>query len=454
MKRRLFTQSLLAAPLLNLHAAGGGLRIATFEVDVTPPLESPLCHGNVTPARQIVTPLLARGIVILGAGGPIVLCAMDWVALANASNVTIRESIAKAVGTTSDRVAVHTVHQHDAPGSDLDTERLLAEHGLGGRFSNAALDRRMFQAIADAAHDCMTEAASVTEAGFGSGRVDKVASNRRVPGPDGKVAFARMSASRHPQAATAAEGTIDPLVRLVSFWQGERPLAALSYYATHPMSYYGKGGVNWDFIGGARALMDKAVPGVRFIHFNGAGGNITAGKYNDGNPENRPVLADRVFAGMKAAWDSQKKQPVTAADLEWRVKPVALPVRHPDGEQRLLAVLADAKMPFAQRAFAARDVVFIRRMAAGGTLPLGNLRIGSAHILHMPAELFVEYQLAAQRMRPDDFVAMAAYGDNAPSYIGTEIAYTQGGYEVGDHVSRVSPAVEKVLLEALRGLLA
>lgn len=454
MNRRLLTKCLLASPLLNLRAAEGGLRIATFEADVTPPLESPLCHGNVTAAEQIITPLLARGLVILGAGSPIVLCALDWVALANASHLTIRETIAKAVGTTSDRVAVHTVHQHDAPGSDLDTERLLAEHGLGGRFSNAPLDQRVFQVIADAARECLPRAESVTHVGFGLGKVEKVASNRRVLGPDGKVAFARMSASKHPQAATAPEGTIDPLVRLVTFWQGERPLAALSYYATHPMSYYGKGGVNWDFIGAARALMDKTVPGVRFIHFNGAGGNITAGKYNDGSPENRPMLAGRVFAGMKAAWESQKKQPVTAADLEWRVKPVALPVRHPDGEPRLLATLADAKKTFAQRAFAARDIVFIRRMAAGGTIPLGSLRIGSAHILHMPAELFIEYQIAAQQMRPDDFVAVAAYGDNAPSYIGTEIAYTQGGYEVGDHVSRVSPAVEKVLMSAMKELLS
>ena len=118
MIRRLFTQSLLAAPLLNLQAAEGGLRIGTFEVDVTPPLESPLCHGNVQPVKQIITLQLARGIVILGVEQPIVLCAMNWVALANASNILIRETIAKAVGTTSDRVAVHTVHQHDAPGSD------------------------------------------------------------------------------------------------------------------------------------------------------------------------------------------------------------------------------------------------------------------------------------------------------------------------------------------------
>ena len=453
MKRRLFTQGLLSAPLLKLRAGGNGLQVATFEVDITPPLESPLCHGNVTPAREIVTPLLARGIVILGAGDPIVLCAMDWVALANASHLSIREAIARAVGTTSDRVSVHTVHQHDAPGSDLDTEKLLASHGLGGRFSSETLDRRVFASIANAARESLTKAQSVTHAGFGTGVVEKVASNRRVLGPDGKVSFARMSASKHPQAATAPEGTIDPLVRLVSFWHEDRPVAALTYYATHPMSYYGKGGVNWDFIGGARALMDAALPEVRFIHFNGAGGNITAGKYNDGDPANRSVLTERVARGMRTAWDTQKKIPISAGDIGWRALPVALPARHPDGEARLLAILADDAKPFAQRAFAARDLVFIRRMAAGETIPLGRLRLGRASILHMPAELFVEYQLAAQQMRPDDFVAMAAYGDNAPSYIGTAIAYTQGGYEVGDHVSRVGPAVEAVLMNAMRELL-
>jgi hypothetical protein len=70
----------------------------------------------------------------------------------------------------------------------------------------------------------------------------------------------------------------------------------------------------------------------------------------------------------------------------------------------------------------------------------------------MPGELFVEYQLAAQEMRPGQFVAMAAYGDYGPGYIGTKIAYTQGGYETGV-VSRVAPAVEKVLTDATRELL-
>ena len=69
----------------------------------------------------------------------------------------------------------------------------------------------------------------------------------------------------------------------------------------------------------------------------------------------------------------------------------------------------------------------------------------------MPGELFVEYQLAAQDMRPGGFVAMAAYGDYGPGYIGTRIAYSQGGYETGP-VSLTSPDVEDVLMPAMREL--
>jgi len=71
----------------------------------------------------------------------------------------------------------------------------------------------------------------------------------------------------------------------------------------------------------------------------------------------------------------------------------------------------------------------------------------------MPGELFVEYQLAAKAMRPDLFVAMAAYGDYAPWYIGTAVAYEEGGYETSPPASNVAPAVEEVLMGAIKKLL-
>ena len=59
---------------------------------------------------------------------------------------------------------------------------------------------------------------------------------------------------------------------------------------------------------------------------------------------------------------------------------------------------------------------------AGQKITLGCLRLGDVYLLHMPGELFVEYQLEAQQLAPENFVAMAAYGDYGTAYIGTAIA--------------------------------
>ena len=102
---------------------------------------------------------------------------------------------------------------------------------------------------------------------------------------------------------------------------------------------------------------------------------------------------------------------------------------------------------------AAKKLVWLRRCENDDTIPISCLSLNDARILHMPGELFVEYQLNAQKLRSDLFVAMAAYGDYAPGYIGTEIAYGQGGYETSDRASRVASGVEKVLMDAVAKLL-
>lgn len=435
-------------------AEAAQLRVACFQADITPPLGSALCDGLVMPAKEIVSPLTARGVILLGAGQPIVLCALDWVGVGNESYDVFREELARAAGTASDRVALHAVHQHDAPGSDFASERLLAEHGLAGRMSNAEFDRQALRRIAEAASAALAGAKPVTHVGLGAGRVARIASSRRILGPDGRVAAVRFGSCRDPQIIAAPEGTIDPFVRLVAFWNGDTPVAALTYYASHPHSYYGKGGVNWEFVGMARAAREQALPGVPHIHFCGAGGNVGAGKYNDGSETNRPALAGRLAEGMRLAWETQKKCPLRSDDVGWRACPVSLPVRNPNGEAALLAALGDASAPVRTRIAAARELVFIRRMQSGKTIPVTCLRLGDARIVHLPGELFVEYQLAAQAMRPDRFVALAAYGDYGPGYIGTAVAYEQGGYETEPRSSRTSPLVENVLTDAVRRALA
>lgn len=456
MKRRDFLSAILSSGCLPTVLAGAGetagqLRIATFDVDVTPPLGTPLCHGNVRPAERIVDPLSARGLILTGQGQPIVLCTFDWTGIGNGANDFCRAELAKAVGTSPDRVAVHVVHQHDAPGVDFSSEEILASYGLGGNLCDAEVAREAILRVAKAAGECLSGAVGITHVGRGIAKVQKVASTRRVMGENGKVKYVRLSRCKNKAMIDAPEGKIDPYLRVVSFWDGERPVAAVNYYACHGQSYYGQGGVSGDFIGMARRAREAALPGVAQIYFDGAGGDIACGKYNDGSAANRPVLARRLEAGMKAAWEATERTPITAADVEWRVNPVSLPVRQRTTEAWCKKMLEDDKVSVRERAHVARDLAFLRRMKGGHKIPLTCLRLGQTYVVHMPGELFVHYQLAAQEMRPDDFVCMAAYGDAGTTYIGSKAAYSQGGYEVTR--SRVSPQVEDVLIPAIRRLL-
>jgi hypothetical protein len=437
----------------NARLWSAGLQVCTFQCDATPPLGSPLCGSSVPAAKEIVDPLSVRGLVLLGVDKPIVLCAVDWVGIGNGGHDAFREALAKAAGTSAERVALHTLHQHDAPNCDFDAEALLGSRGLSGAMFNVGFARETIYRTTKALQASLAAPKGVTHVGVGISPVEKVASNRRVLGPDGQVQLVRYSSCKTPEAIAAPEGTIDPLVKVWSLWHDDQPLAVVSYYATHPQSYYGQGGVSADFVGLARAQREAALPGVPLIHFNGASGNVAAGKYNDGSPANRPVLAARLATGMSAAWNATQRTPITADEVAWRTKDVKLPLRSTlANEAPLLEILDNAAARPMDRCRASSDLVWARRCQAGKTITLSSLRLGPVQILHMPGELFIEYQLAAAAMNPQATVCMAAYGDYGPGYIGTEIAYSQGGYETS-YVSRVAPEVEKMLTDAMAELL-
>jgi hypothetical protein len=425
------------------------LKLATFDVDASPPVGTALAYD---PSIGVQNPLSCRGVVLIGSGKPIVLCAVDWIGIGTGGQVVFKESFAKAAGTTPGRVAVHTLHQHDAPRCDFAVEELLRNVGLENAGFDDAFARDVVRRAAVAIRKSIDNARAITHLGLGFGMVKDVASNRRILGEDGKVKFTRWTATRDEKLRAMPAGTIDSQLKMVSFWNGDKALAALSYYACHPQSYYRTGMASPDFPGLARNSR-QTVTKVPHIHFNGAGGNIGAGKWNDGSKENRQVLADKVAVGMVDAWNATKKSPITAADVAWSTAPVSLPVASHLVESTLLKTLHNKDAKPADRWFAAKHLLWLRRCNNLETIDISCLTLRNSRVLHMPGELFVEYQLAAQKLRPDLFVAMAAYGDYSPGYIGTEIAYSQGGYESSERASRVAPEVEGVLMGAVKTLL-
>src|SRR3954471_2892936 len=299
-----------------------GLRLGVFDIDATPPVGSMMAYDPVT--NKWTLGLRARGIVLLGSGQPIVLCAVDWIGIANGAHDEFCQKIAEAAGTTAHRVALHTLHQHDAPDCDFSAEQILKAAGQQPRQFESGFQRQILADLSRAVHGAVEQSKTVTQIGFGEARVEQVASNRRIHGPDGKVRAVRYSSCTDPALRAEPEGTVDPMVSLVSFWNGEQPLAILSYYATHPQSYYRTGVPNPDFPGVARFMRELAIPSALHVHFNGAGGNIGAGKYNDGSPQNRQVLAERLADGMKRAWEATKKESIARSDVQWKTESVKL----------------------------------------------------------------------------------------------------------------------------------
>jgi hypothetical protein len=241
---------------------------------------------------------------------------------------------------------------------------------------------------------------------------------------------------------------VDPWLKSLSFWDEETPVLVWSCYAVHPMSYYGKGQVSADFPGLARSRRQADNPAVFQIYFTGCAGDTTAGKYNTGAHTNRAVLADRLCSAMLEAWQTTRRQPLKQVDF--RAADLKLPARSTGqfGIEAMQATLANTNATRWRRIEAALGLSWRQRVDRGQGISVPCLDIGKGAALFtiLPAECFVGYQLAAQKLRPGSFVMVAGFGDGAPGYVPTDKCWLDG-YE--DDYCWVPPMTETVILRAV-----
>jgi hypothetical protein len=452
--RRLWVALFLALALLSAsaaHSAEPEFRLATFSADVTVPIGHRLM--GILPARaaRVADPLEARGFVLLGADKPIVWVAVDWCEIRNEAYDRWREILAAAAGTEPARVIVTCLHQHDAPVADLGAQRLLEQVGLANQLCDAGFHEEAVRRVAGAVGKSLPSARPVTHIGIGKGLVQNVASNRRVALGEGRVSFGRGSNSgSDPAMQQAPEGLIDPWLRTMSFWNGDEPLLALHTYATHPMSYYGRGEVSADFVGLARRLRQEEEPAVFQIYATGCAGDVTAGKYNDGSPANRPILAKRLLAAMQDAWQHTQRWPLTSVQLRTAEIPLKFRSDPAYTAAALHQALGDPKLDERARILAAMALASRQRLEQGRQASMSCLDFEHALLLSLPGESFVNYQLMAQRLRPDVPVLCSAYGECWPGYIPTRAAFADG---FTDQWLWVAPGAEEAMRSSLISVL-
>lgn len=406
------------------RAPGSRKRLATFACDVTLPLGTPI-YSSYEPLKTIEHPLLAKGVVIEENDTRYVVCAVDWCQLRNSTYDTFRRKVACAAETSEAHVAVQTVHQHTAPISDADVWPFLDTLETPPPYPPAEVFDSAAAVLGEAIRHSLDGLKPFDRVGTGSARVERIASNRRIPAGDGKVGF-RASSCRNERLCALPEGLIDPVLQTITFAQGERPLARLHYYATHPQSFYGDPRASYDFVGMARERLEDE-EGVFQVYFTGCAGDVAAGKYNDGTPEARQRLYERLYAAM--AESSGATRFVSAPTIEWTNADFPLTTRQDEGytKEDNRTAMADPERRDSSRSGAAMALTY--RARAARPIELSAMHLGNVHVVHLPGEPMVEFQLFAKKLRKRDFVAVAGYGDCCVGYICPARAYEEGGYE-------------------------
>ena len=458
-------------PLLLVFAAtaisrAADFKIATFSVDVTIPIGHPCMGGGISPARSVTDRLYAKGFVLTGAEKPFVLAAFDWCEIRGTSFEKWKRALAEAAGTEPQRVLVTSTHVHDAPVMDEDAEKLLRDMEATGAWKNipppdpkAAIqiasvcqpefNEACIAKVAAAVRESLGHARRVTHLGAGRAKVERIASNRRFITSTGAVSYGRYSRSGSKEAQEAAEGDIDPWLRTLSFWDGDEPVCALHNYAVHPMSAYGAGKVSADFPGEARAQMQQAHPGTLQIYSTGCAGNVTAGKYNTGDPANKAVLAGRLHDAMERAWKDTQRTPLTGATFKLTLMPLGARATPKHTEEVLRQRLAEGVKPF-DRSEAAMGLAWYERVKRGHRVEVPAIEFDRAHVLMLlPAEAYVEFQLFAQELRPDAFVMAVGYGECGPGYIPVDRAFRENDGNLNDW-AWTPPGSEAVMKAAIR----
>ncbi|MCL2743074.1 MAG: hypothetical protein FWE67_04415 [Planctomycetaceae bacterium] len=415
-----------------------GIKIVTFKVDVTPPVGEPLAYD---PNEKIETPIYVSGIVLDDGKTRAVWVSCDYIYICGESYNVWTEAIAKSAAAPAENVFHHSVHQHDSIRWAPEYNPKPGEDGplvVSQEYCTKSLND-VSEAIAKAVNGTWQSIGKVLTA---ETRVGGLAANRRLLNEDGKFAHTRYSGKNPPALQAWPVGIIDPILRTVCFENTEgKKIAALHFYATHPMAAYRRKMVSTDVPGRALRHVAENNDSVSLnIYFSGCGGNVTFGKYNIGGIEAIEQLGKRLGEGMLQNLRKLEEQPlgplvVKRVAFEVPFKPSITPATDYSGEHAL------------ERRYQLETLDKWRQSTAA------RLSIGPrVHFLSFVlGEVFVDYQLYAQSLIPEHFLATAGFANGVYWYIPTKAAFEEdGGYETSDGACIVAPEIDGNLREAIR----
>ncbi|MBQ3333237.1 MAG: hypothetical protein IJG83_07425 [Thermoguttaceae bacterium] len=447
-------QRYLAAALLFWALAGfcaAGLRAEApykairFKVDVTPPVGLDLAY---CPNNQIDMPIYVGGIILDDGAARVVWCTCDYIYVCGETYEDWQKKIAEAAGCPPENVFLHSVHQHDS--MRVAPEYNPPDGAVDDDGNRIPLEGSDPDYVAKSIGDITAEIARlvaenawvpIAELKTAETRVGGLASNRRILNDEGVCYTSRSSMVLDPAMQALPTGVIDPMLRTVALVKEDGSVyAALHFYATHPQSAYLRGMVSGDVPGWAVRYACQKTPDTLHFYFTGCAGNVTVGKYNPSAGAAAIVtLGTRLGEYLVRNLDRLEDRAVGPIRLFCVEINVPLDPARANPEH----------LAWGMRAYFEKTFDHWKRSS------ITRFNAGEVNILSFGlSEICVEYQLYAQALVPENFLATAAYGNGIYWYMPLAKAFDEKGYESCVAACLVTPEIEPVLKAGIREALA
>ena len=405
------------------------LRAGIATADITPPIGSWMCGfgGRPKGCTGIHDPLLLHALVLDDGATALAIITADILSFSASMVAEIRQEISCRTPLAGRNVMLCGSHTHGGPA-------LPHMKGMGepdGQYL-AALRTKAVSAVRQA-----WGTRGPAHLGFGRGAV-RIGVNRRMMTDQG------MKIGRNP------DGPYDQSVHVLRVDDDTgRPVAVLFHHACHPVAL---GGGNLlltaDYPADARRTVEAMDGRPTAMFLQGCGGNINVdprGSFED-------ARAAGLALGSQAAGIAAGIETGTEATLAVAIEMIALPLTIPPArhlarwlrrhEQALTAAEADSRQA-GRLSYLSAEGRWLRRaleLSRGtGTAPTQSFeiqvfRIGSAGLVALPAEVFVEIGQAIQADSPLAQAFVMGCANGCVGYLWPSAAAAEGGYEVDESV--------------------
>jgi hypothetical protein len=434
------------APAVN-KPSKGKLRAGVAAVNIDPQVGGSLA-GSFTEgrSRDIHDSLQVKTVVFDNGNTRISLSLVDVCVLPPGVAQAARKAIESEAGIPAVNAALCCTHTHSAP---------TTMHLFQARPDPGYLDF-LTRRIVDSARIAVARL-EPARLGFGYGREDRIAFNRRYelkpgtvpPNPFGGIDRVKTNPGIGNPNVIRAVGPIDPTVGVLSVQRADgKPLALVGNYSLHYVGGVPGGHVSADYFawwaaGMARRMGIGSGPGdPPFVAMltNGAQGDINnidvlKGRNERAAPYSRiaevaNVLADETARVLERIRYSDEAE--LGASQEWLELGVRLPTADElKAARKLLAAAAPAgkQLTQAEHIYARETVIMAETFKPTERVPVQALRIADTALVPFSGEPFVELGLEVRKKSPIRNQFLIGLSNDHVGYIPTVEAHEQGGYE-------------------------